>query len=458
MVDTELKIRIKPELLSAAGGQISNIKGQAKGAAAGGGVVSALQGIPGVSAVSKMMPAIGTGMAGIGLIAGGIGLIVKAVMNIKPLMNMISAIIKILTLVLRPIADVIITLLMPVLFVLKPILMVANQLIAPYRRLAFQMLAAGGQMMQEGDVGGAAKAFTGAAMTMFAGISTFLIGIFSSVIKMAMSGLAELLKAVTGGLIRGIGSLLSFIPGVGDAIQEGANKAADFIESGIDFVVGKAHQAVDVAGTILTLANATMIAKMAETLGVATDEQLAQFVTGVGESLKSVFGGSQTDVIIDTWTEKMLTNLELMDTKVIEKLQEMEKNWTTAVAQGTSEGAEKGAEEAGAEQEKEQTGFWAKVLAGLKLGIQAMIDPIGMAIDVWKFGLIGTFEKVISGESGLLSATTKEFLGFTNRQDEIVSPIRALVERFAAEVRAFNAIQVRNVSVSGSQRRFSRSR
>ena len=460
MADTELRIRIKPEMMSSARGQLANIKSQATGGAEGGGALSALQGMKGVGGVAKLMPAITAGVAGIAAITGGIALVVKALMSYKPLMAMISAIVKLLQLFLRPIADVIIVLLMPILYILKPILMVANQLIAPYRRLAFQMLAAGGKAMQEGDVGTATKAFGGAFMTMFAGINVFLIGIFSQVVKLVIAGLAELLKSVTSELIRSIGTLLAFIPGVGSKVSEAANQLADNIDLVIDKAAQGANMAIDVAGTALVLANATAIAKLADKLGVVTKEQLAQFITGVANSVKSVFGSDITQQAVDKWTDAMIHHLDLMDTAVVAKLEEVGKDIEAATAKLTQDPeAGGGTEEKADKAEKAQKGFWAKLFKSIA-EIFLWSGPFGLAvklaIEIWGTKSKETMKAQITGADGLVDATKFSFEGITREQDNIVKPIVDLVSRLQTEMNQINDVSIPDFS-SRLQSRISRS-
>lgn len=444
MADTELRIRIKPEMLSSAKGQLANIQGQASGGS-GGGALSGLQGMKGVGGVAKMMPAITAGVAGITAVLGGIMLVVKALSSYKPLMNMINAITKILQLFLRPIADVIIVLLMPVLYILKPILMVANQLIAPYRRLAFQMLAAGGQAMQEGDTAGAAMAFQGAFMTMFSGVNVFIIGLFSEVVKLSIAGLGELLKATTGAIIKGIGGLLALIPMFGDKLSSGADAVADKVSSGIDVAVGVATTAVDLAATTMLLANATAIAGIATALGVSSTEQIQEFVDGVETSMKSVFSSEASVTMIEKWAGAMGTALDKLDEGMVTKIGELETS-VAAALQGVEELPKP--EEIGGGTKDKEGGFWSKVLKGLQDAFEFIVNPIGMAIDLFKTTITDAITNAITGEGGIMTELEVGIGDFKTRQTEIVQPIIDLVARVDTEIGKIADIKVPKIGSS----------
>ncbi len=270
--------------------------------------------------------------------------------------------------------------------------------------------------------------------------------------------MGELLKAVTGAIIMGVANLLSFIPGVSDEILEAGKTLKDNVADAIDSAVEGATSAVNVAATALITGNASMIVQLAKALGVVSDDAIAEFVLGVTTSIKTVFGDETSTKVVEFWAEKMLKQLEILDKDVQEKIDSLFGGEAEGVGAIITAG-ETGAEQAAKESEKQQRGFWFKVMNVIGELSLFLLGPVGDAID--KFGLeITNFFRAAIGKEGLVGQVQYEIEAFDRDQAVIVSPIQRLIAAFKAEVDAFNNIQVRNVSVAGGGgiRRYSRSR
>ena len=209
-------------------------------------------------------------------IASLVGILVSLVAGMKTLLNIVSSLFKLVNALLRPIELVISTLLMPILFILKPLVILANQIMAPFIKLALNVMREGVQKQAAGDVSGALGAFAAAGNIALSGLSSVLVVVSSSITKIMIDILFQSAATFLNKLFEVIGIIMSpILQFFGFSAEEIKTSVITIQESiGTTFTL-----AADILkGTISTISGNAVIAMaagskfLAESFGVETNK------------------------------------------------------------------------------------------------------------------------------------------------------------------------------------------